>query len=61
MKKSIIVAVILALFIELLIWFYLIYFILSSLSPDRLVWFLYWVYVPVTIFNTIIAKTGREE
>jgi hypothetical protein len=61
MKKSTIVAIILALFVELPIWFFLIYFILSRLSPDRLVWFLFWVYVPVVILNSILAKIAGEK
>jgi len=40
--------------ITLPIWFYLIYSILCATHPDRLVWFLFWVYVPLTFLVSII-------
>jgi len=55
-NRKTIVAIILALFIELPIWIYLIYWILSQLNPDRLVWFLFWIYVPTLIITSILAK-----
>jgi NhaP-type Na+/H+ or K+/H+ antiporter len=56
MNKKTIVAIIIALFIEMPIWVYLIYWILSQLNPDRLVWFLFWAYVPVVITTSILGK-----
>jgi len=50
------VAIILALFIELPIWIYIMYWILSQLNPDRLVWFLFWIYVPTLIVTAILSK-----
>jgi hypothetical protein len=61
MKKSTIIAIILCLFIEMPIWFYLMYWLLSQSNPDRLIWFLFWVYVPVIIFNNIAVKIAGEE
>ena len=55
-NKKTIVAIILALLIELPIWIYLIYWILSQLNPDRLVWFLFWIYVPTLIITSILGK-----
>lgn len=43
------------------IWFYLMYVVLSAAHVDRLVWFLYWVYVPVTIILTIIGKVADSK
>ncbi len=56
MKKSKVIAALLAVFIILPIWFYLIYYILSAVGASQLVWFLFWVYVPVSIFATSIVK-----
>ena len=56
MKKATIVAILLSIFVELPIWFFLLITILSKLNVDRLVWFLFWVYVPTVIISTIIAK-----
>ncbi len=38
-----------ALFICLPIWFFILYTILDAIDADRLVWFLYWAYVPITL------------
>jgi len=56
MNKKTIIAIILTLFIELPIWLYLIYWILSQLNPDRLVWFLFIIYIPTIIITSILSK-----
>ena len=56
MKKSKVIAALLVMFIIMPIWFYLIYYILSAVGASQLVWFLFWVYVPVSIFVTSIGK-----
>ena len=62
MNKKIIVAIILALFIEMPIWIYITYWMLSQLHPDRLIWFLFIIYIPVSIIVSILAKiiTGEK-
>ncbi len=40
---------------------YLTYWILSQLNPDRLIWFLYWIWVPMIIIVTIIQKIVEDE
>ena len=62
-NKKTIIAIILVLLIELPIWIYLIYWTLSQLNPDRLVWFLFWIYVPTTIMTSILSKiiAGEKE
>jgi len=40
---------ILATFVSLPIWLYLLYQILESVNASELMWFLYWAYVPVTL------------
>ena len=55
MKELKIFTGIVGLCITLPIWFYLIYSILCAVHPDRLVWFLFWVYVPLTFLVSIIS------
>lgn len=59
--KKTIIAGIIGLFIVMPIWFYLLYWILSQLNPDRLVWFLYWIYIPFAIITQILIKIGEEK
>jgi hypothetical protein len=63
MNKKTIVAIVLTLLVELPFWFYLIYWILSQLHPDRLIWFLFLIYVPIVIITTILGKViaGEKE
>jgi Na+/proline symporter len=61
MKKTTIVAIILGLLVELPIWFYLLYWFISHSNPDRLVWFLFWIYVPTLIITTILSKIIGED
>ncbi len=57
MKK---VAGLLALFISLPLWMFLLYRILDAVHANELTWFLYWVYVPVTILVSAIAKLAED-
>ncbi len=41
--------------ITLPIWFYLVYTMLCAIHPDRLVWFLFWIYVPVNLLVAILS------
>jgi hypothetical protein len=54
--KAVVIGLLLALFIELPIWFYLLHWAISQLHPDRLIWFLFYIYVPVCIVTTILSK-----
>lgn len=42
-------------FVTLPIWFYLVYSILCAIHPDRLVWFLFWIYIPTNLLMSILA------
>ena len=61
MNKKQVVSIIIALLIELPIWLYLIYWILSQLNPDRLVWFLFIIYIPAIITTSILGKIMMGE
>lgn len=41
--------------VQLPIWYYLLYVILTAIEADNLAWFLYWVYVPAGV---IVAASG---
>lgn len=38
------------------IWYYLLYKILVGVNATELMWFLYYIYVPVGLFGTIASK-----
>lgn len=61
MKTSGIIGTVLGVFVVLPIWFFILYTILEALEVDRLVWFLYWIYVPADILTTILIKIGLKE
>ena len=63
MNKKTITTLVLGIFIELPIQAYLVYWVLSQLSPDRLIWFLFWCYVPVLFICSILARIigGEKE
>lgn len=64
MKKSEMVIAFITFFITGPIWYYLLYSILSAIQVDRLVWFLFWIYVPLVILSGIltgvVAKMEEE-
>lgn len=60
MNKWKIISLILGLTTYFPIWFYLMYKILQSVEASELMWFLFWVYIPVTIIITILTKIGEE-
>lgn len=46
----------LTVFIALPIWFFLVYKILVTINASELMWFLFWIYVPVSL---VISVAGR--
>jgi len=60
MEKAEIVAGIMSLFITGPIWFYLLYQILVRVQASELMFFLFWIYVPVCMLGNIIAKIAGE-
>ena len=61
MNKAKVFATLLAMFISLPIWFYLLYKILEAVQASELMWFLYWVYLPANIFITLVVKLSSED
>lgn len=51
----------LAIFVSLPIWFFLLHRILEAVNANELMWFLYWVYVPVSLLVSIIGKVLADK
>ncbi len=47
---------ILGIFIVMPIWFYLQYQVLVRINASELMWFLFWVYIPVSLLVGILSK-----
>lgn len=60
MKKLKVIRGLLAVFIGLPIWFYLVYQILERVNASELMWFLFWVYMPVNIVLVWIGNAIDE-
>lgn len=45
-----------ALCVVLPIWYVLLYYILQSVNASDVMWLLYWIYVPVGIFISILGE-----
>jgi len=42
--------------IQLPIWYFMMYQLLDFMKADNLLWFLFWVYVPVGFFTKFLAN-----
>lgn len=56
-----IVAGLLGIFLTLPINIYLWYKVLSMIGATELMWFLFWVYVPVILLVSVIAKFAEDK
>jgi hypothetical protein len=43
------------------IWFYLLYQILQMVHASDLMWFLYWIYVPVSLVVSYLIRHLQDE
>lgn len=59
MSKGKIIVLILSL-LALPIGFYLQFWMISQLNADRLIWFLFWTYIPLSVIIQIIAKVIED-
>lgn len=48
-----------AVFITMPIWYFLLYTLLKAANVDRLCWFLFWVYIPFSLFAMAAIKTAE--
>lgn len=44
------------LFVSMPLWYWLMYQVLVRVDASELMWFLFWVYVPVNLFVSAVAK-----
>jgi len=61
MNKMRILSAILYIGVIMPIWYYLLYHFLLHMQANELLWFLYWVYVPVGIVSGILSKYIVDE
>jgi len=43
-------------FIVMPIWFYLLYKILVAINATELMWFLFWLHLPLSMFISVLSK-----
>jgi len=55
-----IIMVILYLLVILPIWYYLLFKILQAVNATDLMWFLYWIYLPVGIVSNILSEIVKQ-
>lgn len=58
MKAFEVIAGLVSLFITAPIWYFLLYRILQMVGATDLMWFLFWVYVPVGLFAMVVIKVA---
>jgi len=56
-----VVIAILGVFITMPIWYYLMFKILQSINASELMWFLFWIYIPVGLFIQIVRAILDNE
>lgn len=61
MGKMKVISALVSIFMTLPIWFYLLHEVLTAVSASDLSWFLYWVYVPASLFAGILARISSDE
>lgn len=56
-----VVSGLITLFIVMPIWYYLLYQILVRVQASELMWFLYWIYLPIGLFANGIQRILESE
>ncbi len=51
----------LGLFVTMPIWYYLLYQIMVRVNATELMWFLYWIYLPVALLTHVLTKLSEKE
>jgi hypothetical protein len=51
----------LAVFVTLPLWLGIMYQVLQGINASDLLWFMYWVYVPVVMFVTFISRVLADD
>lgn len=61
MKSIKIAAVFLYCVIVMPIWYYLVYKILQRVDASELMWFLFWIYIPVSFIAIFVIRLSDEK
>jgi len=61
MKKAQIVAALIGLLVTSPIWFYLLYQLLVRVGASELMFFLFWIYVPTSLFVQFIGRLAAAD
>lgn len=60
MKKALaVIDALVTIFIVCPLWYYIVYTLLKAANVDRLVWFLFWIYIPAGIFSRVLTEVIR--
>lgn len=59
--KGLILAILISIFIYFPIDLYINFWVLKQLNPDRLIWFLWIINIPIYVFLTILIKIVEAE
>lgn len=59
MKAKAIVGL-LSLFLTIPIWYYLLYKMLEKVGASELMWFLFWIYVPVNMLCAFLVRVFED-
>ncbi len=60
MKAIKVISAILTLCVTMPIWYYLLYKILIAINASELMWFLFWIYIPIGFICGIINKIAEK-
>lgn len=54
------IAGLLSIFVTTPIWFYILYKVLDKIGASELVWFLFWIYVPVNLLCALLIRAFED-
>lgn len=60
MSKTKVIGSILMLLVSTPIWYYLLFKILKAIEATELMWFLFWVYIPIVIIATFLVQIAED-
>lgn len=61
MKGLKIITGIISVLVVMPIWYYLLYKILIAIGASELMWFLFWIYLPLGILTQILVKITNSD
>jgi hypothetical protein len=61
MKNIKLISALLIVVVTMPIWYYLLYQILVRVQASELMFFLYWIYLPVGLLSTVLSKIAEDD